>query len=131
LLLYVDYVGDPDGSDGFPLIAPPGRYTWGASPYGARDMAGNVAEWTLDLWALDDTKRGYDNLEPKLARWESIGHINPVREGPSNQPHVVRGGSWRQPAWLGRTNLRDPYNILYDGDHRFSHIGFRCARPGN
>ncbi len=128
-LLYVDYVGDPDGSDGFALIAPPGRYTWGAGPYGTRDQAGNVAEWTLDLWASSiDVRQGYDLLDQKTGEWGHLGSINPVREGPATEPHVVRGGSWRQPAWLSRTNLRDPFNVLYNGDHRFSHIGFRCAR---
>ena len=41
---------------------------------------------------------------------------------------IVRGGSWRQPEFLGRVDARDPFNLIYLPDRRFSHIGFRCAR---
>jgi formylglycine-generating enzyme required for sulfatase activity len=40
----------------------------------------------------------------------------------------VRGGSWRQPAFLAKSYLRDPFNSIYEANRRFSHIGFRCAR---
>jgi formylglycine-generating enzyme required for sulfatase activity len=114
-------LGDPDDSDGTVLIAPPGKYVWGEGPYGTRDQAGNVAEWTADAYLHEDNQKGYDNLAP----------TNPVREpkpGELVPARVVRGGSWRQPAFVAHANLRDPFNRIYNQNLRFSHIGFRCAR---
>jgi formylglycine-generating enzyme required for sulfatase activity len=112
------FFGDPDDSDGAALLSVPGSYVWGESPTGTRDQAGNVAEWTADTWHQDDKLRGYTGLSP----------INPLRDGPSHEPRVVRGGSWRQPPFIAKSNLRDPFNALYEPNRRFSHIGFRCAR---
>ncbi len=120
------FMGDPDDSDGTVLIAAPGSYPWGEGPFGTRDQAGNVAEWTADTLGglssalvTDDRTLGYSGL----------GTINPLRDGNANDPKVVRGGSWRQPAFLGRANVRDPFNLLYAPDGRFTHIGFRCVKP--
>jgi formylglycine-generating enzyme required for sulfatase activity len=122
LLVPAQLLGDPDDSDGIALIAPPGKYAWGEGPYGTRDQAGNVAEWTADAYQHDENQKGYDNLEA----------INPQRDpkpGELTPARVVRGGSWRQPAFVAHANLRDPFNRLYQQNLRFSHIGFRCARP--
>ena len=119
--LPVELLGDPDASDGEALIAPPGRYPWGESPYGTRDQAGNVAEWTADSCGNKDDTLGYEGLPT----------INPRRDGNDlERARVVRGGSWRQPPIFSRTNVRDPFDMwLYELDRRFSYIGFRCARP--
>lgn len=121
----VPFLGDPDDVDGSSLIAAPGRYPWSEGPYGTRDQAGNVAEWTADSFAgispalaIDEHNFGYNGLPS----------INPRRDGAPTDPRVVRGGSWRQPEFLGRANVRDPFNMLYVPTGRFSHIGFRCAR---
>jgi formylglycine-generating enzyme len=116
----VQFFGDPDDSDGFALLAPPGSYVWGESPTGTRDQAGNVAEWTADAFQPRPTEKGYSGMSS----------INPQREGSLNArtPRVVRGGSWRQPIFVARSNLRDPFNADYESNRRFSHIGFRCAR---
>ena len=53
--------------------------------------------------------------------------MNPRRDGAATDKRVVRGGSWRQPAFVSRANVRDPYNFGYDPNGRFSHVGFRCA----
>jgi formylglycine-generating enzyme required for sulfatase activity len=116
--LPVQMFGDPDDSDGAAVLAPPGSYSWGEGPYGTRDQAGNVAEWTADAYVGEHDKRGYDGL----------GSINPFREGLANEPRVVRGGSWRQPTFIAKSNLRDPFASLYLRNGRFSHVGFRCAR---
>jgi formylglycine-generating enzyme required for sulfatase activity len=132
-----EFAGDPDASDGAAVLAPPGSYPWGEAPrhggHGARDMAGNVAEWTADAWGLDERYRGYldlpgctlDDPDAENAHWHCI---NPTRDRSDGPWRVVRGGSWRQPAWQGHPYLRDPFNYLYDGHRRFAHIGFRCAR---
>lgn len=113
------FFGDPDDSDGHALIAPPGAYVWGESAFGTRDQAGNVAEWTADAYVHTDSVKGYRGL----------ANHNPLREATSpTSPRVVRGGSWRQPAFIAKSNLRDPFNGLYDANRRFSHVGFRCAR---
>jgi formylglycine-generating enzyme len=113
----VQFFGDPDDSDGYALLAPPGSYVWGESPTGTRDQAGNVAEWTADAY---EPKKGYAGLSS----------LNPYRDGSINAktPRVVRGGSWRQPIFIARSNLRDPFNEDYEPNRRFSHVGFRCAR---
>jgi iron(II)-dependent oxidoreductase len=116
--LPIKFFGDPDDSDGFVLMAPPGSFPWGESPFGTRDQAGNVAEWTADAYYKDDLKAGYAGLPP----------ANPFRDGTSAQPRVIRGGSWRQPTFVAKSNLRDPFNPYYDSGARFSHVGFRCAR---
>jgi len=112
------FFGDPDGSDGYTYLAPPGSYPWGESPFGTRDQAGNVAEWTADAYYRDERTRGYEDLPT----------MNPVREGSATHPRVVRGGSWRQPAFVAKSHLRDPFNAIYDATQRYAHIGFRCAR---
>ena len=115
----LNFFGDPDDSDGHALIAPSGSYVWGESPFGTRDQAGNVAEWTADAFVFTDRIKGYQGLPSH----------NPVREATSaSTPRVVRGGSWRQPTFVAKSNLRDPFNSIYEANRRFSHIGFRCAR---
>jgi formylglycine-generating enzyme required for sulfatase activity len=61
-----NYDGDDDG---FPYSAPVGSFGQFNSPYGACDMAGNVAEWTLD-WYSTSYHVGLDGFR------------------------MVRGGSW-------------------------------------
>ena len=115
----LQFFGDPDESDGNALLAPMGSYVWGESPFGTRDQAGNVAEWTADAFVETDKTRGYQGLPS----------VNPMRESPTPAgPRVVRGGSWRQPTFIAKSNLRDPFNSIYDANRRFSHVGFRCAR---
>jgi formylglycine-generating enzyme required for sulfatase activity len=125
----IDLMGDPDDSDHVAVLAPPGTFPWGEGPYGTRDMAGNVAEWTADLRGENDATLGYNGLP----------RIDPKRDSIDKQnseavPRVVRGGSWRQPEYFARANLRDPFHIdpgtrqMYLPTQRFSHVGFRCAR---
>jgi formylglycine-generating enzyme len=121
-------VGDPDDVDGYALIAPPGSYPWGQGPYGTRDQAGNVAEWTADARGSTELTPGYRGLSGCTEDDESVVCINPKREGADRDRRVVRGGSWRQPSFVARSNLRDPFGVLYDPSRRFTHVGFRCAR---
>jgi formylglycine-generating enzyme len=125
---HLHLIGEPDDSDGTAQLAPPGRYPWSQGPYGTRDQAGNVAEWTADARGVDEATAGYRELPGCAEHDDTITCINPVREGGVGDARVVRGGSWRQPSFLGRANLRDPYNLVYEARRRFSHIGFRCAR---
>ncbi len=60
--------------DGFPGTAPVGRFEKFNSPYGVSDMAGNVAEWTVD-WYSTAYHVGLDGFR------------------------MVRGGSWMDYPW--------------------------------
>ena len=114
-------LGDRDDSDGYPYAAPVGALRWSRGPYGAVDQAGNVAEWVADDWSND----GYEGLPL----------TNPVRVVAETTGAITRGGSWRDPRFLGRADL-PPYASALDlgaglsPDDRALHIGFRCVRGG-
>jgi len=82
----------------------------GKSPYGALDMAGNVAEWVNDLYDPE-----YYSTEKKL---------DPPGPGPLSSNHVVRGGSYADGPELLRTFSRVG---IYEPSDAFPGIGFRCA----
>ena len=124
-------LGDTDDVDGFVLLAPPGRFPWGQGPYGTRDQAGNVAEWVADSRGSTSQFLGYADMPGCSDRNGNITCINPKREGNDRDLRVVRGGSWRQPSFLARSNVRDPFGLIYEPRRRYSHIGFRCARSLN
>lgn len=82
-----------------------GKYPNGASPYGALDMVGNVAEWT-DSW------------------------FDAYPKAPTSQPDfgtklkVVRGGAWSSGQSLGQTWYRG----VARPQTRIQWIGFRCVQ---
>lgn len=90
--------------------APVGGRPAGASPFGALDMSGSMAEWTNSL------KRPYP-YQPE------DGRENPTAEG----ERVTRGGDYRfdtAPETLTATH-RNGFSNAPERGHR--HIGFRCA----
>ncbi|MBM4120409.1 MAG: formylglycine-generating enzyme family protein [Nitrospira sp.] len=91
-----------------PLVQPVGSGETGASPYGARHMAGNVAEWVQD-WFLFD----YYAITPNR---------NPA--GPRDGRYRgVRGGSWKSKPMMLRAATRSGA----PPDQRAATVGFRCA----
>jgi len=92
---------------GAPLAV--GERSSGASPYGALDMAGNVAEWVADHYAAD-----YYAASPAQ---------NPP--GPATGANYVdRGGWYRSRAEQLRASFREPNSP----DTALSYLGFRCAQ---
>ena len=85
-----------------------GMYPAGASPVGARDMAGTVWEWCInkfDTPTVEVTRSGARDFDPR----------------------VMRGGSW--------LNLQDRARCAcrhrYDPSYRYDSVGFRvvCSSP--
>jgi serine/threonine-protein kinase len=93
--------------DGFPFTAPVGRFRAGASPYKALDMAGNVAEWCVNLhdpgqgwivrggsWrtmVLDIACTSRDGRGPAAGRSIAVGFRgarsgSPAKPGPPSVP---------------------------------------------
>ncbi len=103
----------PDDQDGVLYLAAPGTLRWGDSPYGAYDMAGNVAEWVADYFSNE----AYDGLP-------SYNPVRDVSDSESLDSRVLRGGSWMAPKFMARTYYRRGANPK----HRRPWVGFRCAR---
>jgi len=104
-----------DSTDGFAGLAPVGSFPDGATPLGLLDMAGNVAEWVADLLEFDKTGDpvGYGD-EPE---------VDPPPHTTGGGPHIVRGGSFQDPATWLRSTARDFDQVLL----RPAWVGFRCA----
>ncbi len=89
-----------DSSDGFAELAPVGSFPDGATPEGVLDLAGNVEEWTADLYAA------------------SYG-------APPGSERVVRGGSYHSAAPF----LRGAARTGKPPETREPTLGFRCVWP--
>jgi len=101
--------------DGYAFTSPVGAYK-NASWCGAYDMAGNVWQCCEDL--LKD--KYYAESSP-------VDPPGPASSGagPAANFHVLRGGSWLQPAVFCRGAARDPPNLHHTGC--CAHYGFRVV----
>jgi formylglycine-generating enzyme required for sulfatase activity len=105
--------GTTDDVDGFAGPAPSGSFASYGTPEGISDLAGNVAEWVLDLYELEypaAPARDPRNVTPKA--------------GSSGVLRVVRGGSYLSPFVELRGAARG-YGVVSE---RRRDLGFRCAR---
>jgi formylglycine-generating enzyme required for sulfatase activity len=102
----------------YPWVRP--SCTVGNTPAGINNLAGNLAEWTLDA-APPNGCPSSNSCFP--AAYEG----DPVHIQPGATAFVVRGGSWESNADYVRTRSRLPVtndqNIATRGS-----IGFRCVR---
>jgi formylglycine-generating enzyme required for sulfatase activity len=95
----------PGHTDEHPVVAPVGAYA--ANPLGLRDLAGNVSEWTHDVYAsfVDDK----DAVDP---------------QGPDTAgAHAIRGSNWRSATV---PELRLAWRDV--GEKPSQTIGFRVVR---
>ncbi|MGA3122704.1 MAG: formylglycine-generating enzyme family protein [Polyangiaceae bacterium] len=87
-------------------IAPVGSATLGAAIWGQFDMAGEVAEWNLDWYAL------YVDPCTDCAYLATASY------------RIFRGGNFNDNAGF----MRPAYRNFFDPTKRLELIGFRCAR---
>lgn len=85
--------------------------------FGLYDMAGNVAEWTIDRFDEQSYEFTHD-LNPILSY---TAHPD---DPPALKRKVVRGGSWKDVAMYMQNGVR---TYEYQ-DTAKSYIGFRCVR---
>jgi len=108
--------GDGDYTkDGNLITAKVSSYS--PNEFGLYDMAGNVAEWTSTAF-LESGPEIMSDINPEY-------RYNAAKEDPyATKKKVVRGGSWKDPAYLIRSDMR---TFEYQNEQR-SYIGFRCVR---
>jgi len=91
--------------------------TYSPNEFGLYDMAGNVAEWTSTAF-LESGPEIMSDMNPEY-------RYNAAKEDPyALKKKVVRGGSWKDPAYFMRSDVR---TFEYQNEQR-SYIGFRCVR---
>jgi formylglycine-generating enzyme required for sulfatase activity len=98
----------PSADDGYDYAAPVTSFADGKSVYGLINMAGNAWELTADRYARDY----YGKSEPVDPQGSSEG-----------DEIVMRGGSWRSPAYALRVTQRGTIKL----DDSRPDVGFRCA----
>jgi len=112
---------DKSIDDGYTETSPVGSFPAGASPYGLKDMAGNVWEWCCDVFAP-----GYYSVSPYR------NPLGPKDTGRPDQERVNRGGG----SWTDRSGYKTPrggHNLrsaARTGDEQNSsddHMGFRLV----
>lgn len=101
------YPSGTSGCTGLANIAPVGTQTLGAGLWGHLDMAGEMTEWNLDVYAT---------------------YVDPCTDcadlSAASAPKVQRGGSFGN----GNVTLLSPYRSAGAQINRLYGDGFRCAR---
>jgi len=102
-------------ADGHLIPAKVGSFS--PNEFGLYDMAGNVAEWTSTAF-LESGPEIMSDMNPEY-------NYSAAKEDPYvMKKKTVRGGSWKDPAYLIRSDVR---SFEYQNEQR-SYIGFRCVR---
>lgn len=119
---------------GLKVTGPVGSKPRGAGPYGHMDLAGNVWEWTSDLYdpyayrrktassgtpgTCPQIKAAQDEIRQKGPR--GFTGWNPI---PKDCDHALRGGAFNYFPW----GLRASNRVHHPGSWHMIMAGFRCA----
>lgn len=114
--------------DGYALLAPVGKFP--ANGYGLYDMAGNVWQWTADLYRADAHSLAIsDSAQGHVAAVNPKGPdccFDPTRPLPDSVERVVKGGSF-----LCNVSYCESYRPTarrgIPPDTGSEHVGFRCV----
>ncbi len=106
---YLANFNPPEGytADGYAFTAPVDAFP--PNDWGLYNVAGNVAEWTLDAYTPS-----YDN----------ISDFNPHHRDEDESRRVVRGGAWNSDSFNIGVGVRD----VQPKDSASVSVGFRCVR---
>ena len=103
--------GDPFDMNALPGTTPVGFYAT-ASPYGLKDVSGNVWEWCSDYYIYGY----YKTIKEEISR-------NP--RGPEKSTmRTIRGGAWNTEPFVTRTTMR----LGINPNVSLVNLGFRCVK---
>ena len=106
--------GDPFEGEEIPCTTPVGFYKM-ASPYGVKDMSGNVWEWCSDNYVYGYYRTIKDSVV-----------FNP--KGPeSSTMKTIRGGAWNTEPFVTRATMR----LGINPNAALVNLGFRCVKRTN
>ncbi len=117
------------------VTEPVGSRPDGAGPYGHLDLAGNVWEWTADLYdpfaySRDTANKGVPADCPTIKQTQKTLR-NEGRQGftgtnpiPTDCDTVLRGGAFNYFSW----GLRASNRVHHPADFKIIMAGFRCAK---
>ena len=100
---------DKESEIGYAYTSPVNAFP--PNDYGLYDMAGNVAEWTLDAY--------------NPAAVSKIWDVDPILLDDTQPMKIIKGGSWKDISRFLQTGAID----YEHKDSTRSYIGFRCVIP--
>jgi formylglycine-generating enzyme required for sulfatase activity len=103
--------------DGFAFTAPVGSFPRGASPCGALDMTGNVAEWCEDVYEAEFYASSVDATDPVVRSKDAVTF---------DLPRVIRGGSFASRGLHATGTYRNRAMPM----QRIDDTGLRVVRDG-
>lgn len=101
--------------------SPVGRFPKGASPFGVLDMAGNIAEWTSDIFS-PYPYRGNRRVKDSLLKPE----VDLLEEKLPVDSAAIRGDPFFYPAY-GENRAEVTQRLVFPPFFRAQWLGFRCV----